>query len=263
MTGARAKCVRGVDAARTGYVDSSRRYLYALESSRVEPYSYRKGSCSCSWCGPFCISARTSTSASAPTPRARAALIVVRVPTYTYTPCWSLNLSRLVVGAAFDISIRCWPSSSQAPATTEMNDSYREAFESDGYFIIRGALNADLLARLNAVFSQEIQRHLSSEERAAGWRGTEYTRDGKYSPLVAAEITNDNHRFRFECVNHDMPNGSRFWSQEFIDLVDLPGLSLSVALTHSCSPPPPPHTHRHHPIYTRWQARTHAPTHTH
>ena len=49
-----------------------------------------------------------------------------------------------------------------------MNDSYREAFEKDGYFIIRGALTTgkdDLLARLNAVFSREIQAHLSDDDR--------------------------------------------------------------------------------------------------
>ena len=66
-----------------------------------------------------------------------------------------------------------------------MNDALRKAFEDDGYVIIRGALTAGdskLLARLNDVFSQEIERHLSESDRAKGWIGTEYTGDGKYSP---------------------------------------------------------------------------------
>lgn len=117
-----------------------------------------------------------------------------------------------------------------------MNDAFRKAFEDDGYVIIRGALtagNSKLLARLNDVFSQEIERHLSESDRTKGWIGTEYTRDGKYSPLVATEVTNDNHRFRFESVNHDMPNGSRFWSQEFVDLIDLPGV-IEVVTELAC-----------------------------
>ena len=97
-------------------------------------------------------------------------------------------------------------------------------YERAGYFILRNALPADLLGRLNETFDREIERHLSEADRDAGWRGTAFTRDGKYSPLVPGEVTNDNHRFRFECVNHDMPDGSRFWSPEFIRLIDLPGV---------------------------------------
>jgi hypothetical protein len=114
----------------------------------------------------------------------------------------------------------------EGPGSRPMPLSAADAtqYEREGYFILRNALPADLLGRLNETFDREIERHLSEADRDAGWRGTAFTRDGKYSPLVPGEVTNDNHRFRFECVNHDMPDGSRFWSPEFIRLIDLPGV---------------------------------------
>jgi hypothetical protein len=42
--------------------------------------------------------------------------------------------------------------------------------------------------------------------------------------LDPAAVTNDGHRFRLESINHDLPGGSSFWDQCFVDLVDMPGV---------------------------------------
>ena len=55
-----------------------------------------------------------------------------------------------------------------------MDDSHRAQYEQEGFCILRGAIPAPLLGRLNDVFSREIDNHLSARPRPrphrSSWR---------------------------------------------------------------------------------------------
>lgn len=106
----------------------------------------------------------------------------------------------------------------------DWTDLQREQFEQLGCIVLKGALSAAQLQKLNQVYDEQIAAAVSENQRGHPYRRTPMTSDGKYSPLEAGCVTNDGHRFRLEPLNHDLPGGSRFWDQSFIDLVDLPGV---------------------------------------
>ena len=54
-----------------------------------------------------------------------------------------------------------------------MDDSHRAQYEQEGFCILRGAIPAALLGRLNDVFSTEIESNLSARPRPthrSSWR---------------------------------------------------------------------------------------------